>query len=214
MTASNSFSVAVLDDYQRVARGLADWATLSPQAETVFFHDHAGEGDQLIARLRPFDILVLMRERTRIDAATIERLPKLRLIVTVGAWNAAIDMDAAQRKGIVVCGTEGGGPHGPSALTWALFWPSRATSLPRRRRSRLEAGGRSRGRARRQDPGPARPREAGPSGGRLRPCLRHAGDCLEPRKSNAREGSRGRRGVGREGRAFPPFRRIEHPSTS
>ena len=65
MTASNSFSVAVLDDYQRVARGLADWASLSPQAETVFFHDHAGEGDQLIARLRPFDILVLMRERTR-----------------------------------------------------------------------------------------------------------------------------------------------------
>ena len=120
MTGSNSFSVAVLDDYQRVARGLADWASLSPQAETVFFHDHAGEGDQLIARLRPFNILVLMRERTRIDAATIERLPKLRLIVTVGAWNAAIDMDAAQRKGIVVCGTDGGGPHGPSALTWAL----------------------------------------------------------------------------------------------
>ncbi len=120
MTGGGPLSIAVLDDYQRVARSLADWPCLSPRAEAVFFHDHAGEADALVARLKPFDVLVLMRERTRIDAAIIERLPKLRLMVTVGIWNAAIDMDAARARGVTVCGTDGGGPHGTSALTWAL----------------------------------------------------------------------------------------------
>jgi phosphoglycerate dehydrogenase-like enzyme len=121
MATIERVSIAVLDDYQRVASVLADWPSLSPRADVAFFHDYAGDADELVARLRTFEVLVLMRERTRIDAATLERLPKLRLMVTVGTWNAAVDMDAARGKRIVVCGTEGGGPHGPATLTWALI---------------------------------------------------------------------------------------------
>jgi len=112
--------VAVLDDYQHVARALADWASLRPRAEAVFFHDYVADSDELIKRLQSFEVVVLMRERTGFPAAIIEQLPNLKLIATVGAWNAAIDMDSARSKGILVCGTEGGGPHGPSTLTWAL----------------------------------------------------------------------------------------------
>jgi phosphoglycerate dehydrogenase-like enzyme len=93
---------------------------LRPRAEAVFFHDYVADSDELIKRLQSFEVVVLMRERTGFPAAIIEQLPNLKLIVTVGAWNAAIDMDSARSKGILVCGTEGGGPHGPSTLTWAL----------------------------------------------------------------------------------------------
>nr|WP_309147444.1 D-2-hydroxyacid dehydrogenase family protein [Paraburkholderia caballeronis] len=114
-------NIAVLDDYQHVAPTLADWSSLQPRANTVFFHDHEADPDALAARLAPFDAVVLMRERTRFDAALIERLPRLKLIVTVGMWNAAIDLQAAKARGIVVSGTMGGDPAATPALTWALI---------------------------------------------------------------------------------------------
>ncbi len=89
-------NIAVLDDYQQVAASLGDWASLRPKADTVFFHDHVADPDALAARLAPFDAVVLMRERTRVDAALLARLPKLKLIVTVGMWNAAIDLREAK----------------------------------------------------------------------------------------------------------------------
>lgn len=112
--------IAVLDDYQRVARSLADWASLEPAARVTFFHDHVGDPAQAAARLEPFDAVVLMRERTRFDAALIERLPNLKLIVSVGMWNAAIDLEAAKARDILVCGTATGDPNATPALTWAL----------------------------------------------------------------------------------------------
>ncbi|TPI41352.1 D-2-hydroxyacid dehydrogenase family protein [Mesorhizobium sp. B3-1-6] len=121
MPSSPAISIAVLDDYQRIASSMANWHGLSTRAKVSFFHDHAGDADDLIARLLSFDVVVLMRERSRIDATVIESLPRLKLVVTVGTWNAAIDMEAARKRGVVVCGTEGGGSHGPSALTWALI---------------------------------------------------------------------------------------------
>lgn len=96
--------VAVLDDYQRVAHAMADWSTLAGRAEVAFFHDHV-RGDDLVARLAGFDVVVLMRERTPVPGHVLERLPGLRLIVTSGLANAALDLDAAHRLGIVVCGT-------------------------------------------------------------------------------------------------------------
>ena len=108
MSGSAALNVAVLDDYQHVAPSLADWASLQPQANTVFFHDHVSDADALAARLAPFDAVVLMRERTRFDANLLARLPRLKLIVSVGMWNAAIDLDAAKSRGIVVSGTTGG----------------------------------------------------------------------------------------------------------
>ncbi|TDV07170.1 D-2-hydroxyacid dehydrogenase family protein [Paraburkholderia caballeronis] len=121
MPETSAVNIAVLDDYQHVAPTLADWSSLQPRANTVFFHDHEADPDALAARLAPFDAVVLMRERTRFDAALIERLPRLKLIVTVGMWNAAIDLPAAKARGIVVSGTMGGDPAATPALTWALI---------------------------------------------------------------------------------------------
>ena len=121
MSGPVALNVAVLDDYQHVAHSLADWASPQPQANTVFFHDHVGEADALAARLEPFDAVVLMRERTRFDANLLARLPRLKLIVSVGMWNAAIDLDAAKSRGIVVSGTTGGDAAATPALTWSLI---------------------------------------------------------------------------------------------
>ncbi|WP_213761597.1 D-2-hydroxyacid dehydrogenase family protein [Caballeronia sp. dw_19] len=121
MSHSAVASIAVLDDYQQTARPLADWASLAPRAQPVFFHDHVADPDSLAARLAPFDAVVLMRERTRLDAALLARLPQLKLIVTVGMWNAAIDLHAARRQQIVVSGTTGGDAAATPALTWALI---------------------------------------------------------------------------------------------
>lgn len=99
--------VAVLDDYQRVAEGMADWASLGPDVETTFFHDHLDDLEALGERLAPFDCLVLMRERTPLRAPMLERLPALRFVVTTGMRNASIDLAAARERGIVVSGTTG-----------------------------------------------------------------------------------------------------------
>lgn len=99
--------IAVLDDYQGVAAGLADWASLD--AEVSYFHDTA-HGPALAARLAPFDVLCVMRERTPLPAALIAALPRLKLIVTTGARNASIDVAAATARGVVVCGTASRAP--------------------------------------------------------------------------------------------------------
>ncbi len=111
--------IAVLDDYQAVARGLADWASLD-DTETAFFHDHASDTGELAARLAPFDVLVLTRERTPLDAGLVAALPRLKLVVTMGMWNASIDVAACAARGIPVCGTAGGDPDATPALAWGL----------------------------------------------------------------------------------------------
>ena len=111
--------IAVLDDYQAVARGLADWDGLDG-AETTFFHDHAADPAGLAARLSPFDVLVLTRERTPLRADLVAALPRLKLVVTMGMWNAAIDVAACAERGIPVCGTAGGEPDATPALAWGL----------------------------------------------------------------------------------------------
>lgn len=121
MSQSAVANIAVLDDYQQTARSLADWSSLAPRAQPVFFHDHVADPDSLAARLAPFDVVVLMRERTRLDAALLARLPRLKLIVSVGMWNAAIDLHAARQQQIVVSGTTGGDAAATPALTWALI---------------------------------------------------------------------------------------------
>ena len=112
--------VAILDDYQGVALRMADWSVLAGQAEIVTFSDHIAEAQALIARLGDFDVLCLMRERTPIPAAVIEGLPRLKLLLTAGPYNAAIDMDAATKRGVLVCGTRYA-PHAAPELTWGLI---------------------------------------------------------------------------------------------
>lgn len=95
--------IAVLDDHAGVAEAAADWRSLD--ADITFFRDTIRDEDALAARLAPFDVLCLMRERTPLPATLIARLPALRLIVTTGPRNAAIDVAAARARGITVCGT-------------------------------------------------------------------------------------------------------------
>ncbi|WP_182084299.1 D-2-hydroxyacid dehydrogenase family protein [Aureimonas sp. ME7] len=102
--------IAVLDDYQRVATTIGGWDRLPSSFEVVPFHDHVADADGLVARLSNFDIVCAMRERTPLPAAVIERVPRLKLIVTSGGRNASIDVTAAASCGVTVCGTEGSGP--------------------------------------------------------------------------------------------------------
>jgi phosphoglycerate dehydrogenase-like enzyme len=115
--------IAILDDYQRVALGLADWRSLGPQVELHVFDTPARDEDDLVRRLSPFDVVVAMRERTSFPASVIERLPRLRLLASTGLRNAAIDAEACRRQGIVVSGARGArnGLAGTSEAAWALI---------------------------------------------------------------------------------------------
>jgi phosphoglycerate dehydrogenase-like enzyme len=112
--------VAILDDYQNVAMGLADWKSLPAGTEVVAFRDHLHEQDAVAKRLADFDVVVAMRERTAFPRALLETLPKLRLLVTTGMRNASIDVAAAGERGITVCGTSGL-PYPTAELTWGLI---------------------------------------------------------------------------------------------
>jgi D-3-phosphoglycerate dehydrogenase len=101
---------AILDDYQNVALKLADWSKIIRDVEIKVFTEAVRRSDaDTIRDCRDFDIIVMMRERTRFPRAVIEALPKLKLLITTGAYNASIDMKACAERGIVVCGTGGFG---------------------------------------------------------------------------------------------------------
>jgi phosphoglycerate dehydrogenase-like enzyme len=110
--------IAILDDYQNVATSLADWGSLA--AEVVVFTKPFAGADEVVRSLAGFDVLVAMRERTRFPAEVLERLPDLRLLVSTGPVNAAVDLAAAHRLGITVCGTRYES-HPTIEHTWALI---------------------------------------------------------------------------------------------
>lgn len=114
--------MAILDDYQSVALAMADWSVLDDRVETVAFSDHVSDEDALVERLREFDGVVVMRERTGLPGRVLERLPLLQLIVTSGSANAALDLEAATRLGITVQGTSGwSGVTATIEHTWGLI---------------------------------------------------------------------------------------------
>jgi phosphoglycerate dehydrogenase-like enzyme len=112
--------VAILDDYQNVALQMTDWNALPKDVEVQVFQDHLKEQDALVGRLKDFDIVMAMRERTPFPRSLFERLPNLKLLTTTGMRNAAIDMQAATDHGVVVCGT-GGVVYPTAELTWGLI---------------------------------------------------------------------------------------------
>ena len=107
--------VAVLDDWQNIARASADWSSISALAQVTFFSDAFATEDEAAGALADFDILLTMRERTAFPASLIRRLPKLRMISITGASVATLDVDACTGQGIVVCNTAGGAPAAPYA---------------------------------------------------------------------------------------------------
>jgi phosphoglycerate dehydrogenase-like enzyme len=112
--------VAILDDYQGVALRMADWRSLHPAAEVQAFTDHVDDPDALAARLRAFQAVVLMRERTPFPRALFERLDGLRLLVTAGMRNTSIDLAAATERRVQVSGTDML-PYPTAELTWGLI---------------------------------------------------------------------------------------------
>ncbi len=114
--------LAVLDDYQQIAARAADWSALHGRCDITVLSEHIPPADAPQA-LAAFDALVLMRERLPMPADLMARLPRLKLLVTTGGQNRAIDLDAATARGIVVCHT-GGAPESPHAtpeLAWGLM---------------------------------------------------------------------------------------------
>ena len=112
--------LAILDDYEKAALDMAAWDRLGPDIEIDVYEDHLDREDALVRRLLAYDILVIMRERTPFPHGLIEQLPNLKLLITSGAKNNAIDVDACRGKGIVVAGTDSS-KDPPAELTWGLI---------------------------------------------------------------------------------------------
>jgi len=130
--------VAILDDYQHVALRLADWSAVRRCAEITVFNDHLADPAAVVERLRPFDIVCVMRERTPLSRNILQQLPRLKLIASTGLRNAAIDMRAAAERGIEVTAT--GYESTPTIeFSWALILAS-ARHLAREAAS-VRAGG-------------------------------------------------------------------------
>ena len=110
--------VAILDDYQGAALKFADWSAAKTKVQA--FNEHIADRGKLAKALADFEIVVAMRERTPFDRELFAKLPKLKLLVTTGMRNAAIDLEAASAHGVTVCGTEGAA-HPTAELAWGLI---------------------------------------------------------------------------------------------
>ena len=111
--------IVILDDYQDAVRKLQCAAKLEPYEARVYTNSVKGMG-QLQLRLKDAEVIVLIRERTHLPRALIEKLPRLKLIVQTGRVGSHIDVAACTERGIAVA--EGAGsPVAPAELTWALI---------------------------------------------------------------------------------------------
>ena len=115
--------IAILDDYQNASLEMADWSTLAERTMITVFNDHLSNLDDIVERLLPFDVVCVMRERTPLPRWVIERLPRLKLIASTGPRNAAIDVEAAAERDIVVAHT-GYDARSTIEMTWALILAS------------------------------------------------------------------------------------------
>ncbi len=112
--------VAILDDYQNTALASADWSLILGRTEIEVFTDHLFDEDKIVRRLQDFEVICAMRERTPFTSSLIERLPNLKLIISSGMRNRGIDIEAAKKNNVVVCGTKSVGK--PTAeLAWGLI---------------------------------------------------------------------------------------------
>jgi phosphoglycerate dehydrogenase-like enzyme len=133
-----SLQIAVIDDWQQVASSVVDWSVLAPMGQVHFLHDYPADTPTTVERLQAFDVICVMRERSLFDQALLQRLPRLRLLVTGGMRNAALDIAAAKALGIQVCGTDSYKQAAPE-LTWALIMASTRNLLAEA--NSLRAGG-------------------------------------------------------------------------
>ncbi len=111
---------AILDDYQNVALSLADWDRLKGKVDFTVFTDNLADVDAVAKRLADFDIVIMNRERTPFLADLLQKLPKLKLLLTSGMVNRSIDVKAANAQGIVVCGSLSSSSSTPE-LAWGMI---------------------------------------------------------------------------------------------
>lgn len=137
---TNTVRVAVLDDWQGVAKQSADWAKLQQQAAVVFFEAPFGGPDQVAKALGEFDIIIAMRERTKFSKELLERLPKLRMIALTGGRTWTMDFDTLNARGIPVCHT-GGEKSGAATAEIALGLLLSAARHMNRGDTAIRAGG-------------------------------------------------------------------------
>ena len=114
--------IAILDDYQQVAKASADWSSLPADTQVDSFGDTLADHDALQKRLEPYDVIVAMRERTRFTAQLIDALPNLRLLVSTGGRNPSIDAEACAKRNIALCSAHGAasGQASTAEVAWAL----------------------------------------------------------------------------------------------
>jgi phosphoglycerate dehydrogenase-like enzyme len=112
-----STKVAVIDDWQNAARDLIDWSPLQKRADITFFQRHFGPGEENVAAdlLSDFDIILILRERSRFSEALIAKLPKLKMLSCTGSRAPNVDLEAATKRGIVCTLTSGGHSPAPAA---------------------------------------------------------------------------------------------------
>ena len=112
--------IAILDDYQNKSLKAANWGDISAGKVSVFTEFLGHDSVRIAEILGPFDVIVAMRERTRFPSELLVKLPNLKLLVTAGMRNGAIDMAAAREQKIDVCGTDMLG-YPAFEHTWALI---------------------------------------------------------------------------------------------
>jgi phosphoglycerate dehydrogenase-like enzyme len=114
------YRCAILDDYQNVALQMADWSKVAGELDIKVFNESLGGPDQVATALQGFAIVCAMRERTPFPKKLIEALPDLRLLITSGMVNRAIDLEAAKARNVIVCGTPSTG-NPTTGIAWGLI---------------------------------------------------------------------------------------------
>src|SRR5216110_854842 len=113
--------LSILDDYQGVALDMADWSSVRGSGiEIAVERFPFADEDDVVRSLADSEIVAAMRERTAFPKRIVDRLPKLKLLITTGMRNASFDMEALKARGVTVCGT--GGPGGGNEDTAELAW--------------------------------------------------------------------------------------------
>jgi phosphoglycerate dehydrogenase-like enzyme len=116
--------LSILDDYQGVALDMADWSPVRARGiEIAVERWPFADEDAAVRALADSEIVAAMRERTQFPKSVVDRLPKLKLLITTGMRNAAFDMAALKERGVTVCGTggTGGGNEDTAELAWGLI---------------------------------------------------------------------------------------------
>ncbi len=111
--------VAVLDDYQNVTKKFGNWGVLKEKISLKIFNKYIENEESLINDLSEFNVLCLMRERTKLSSNIIEKLPNLKLVITSGMWNPSVDSFKLKEKNIIFCGTDNRF-HSTAELSWLL----------------------------------------------------------------------------------------------